>query len=239
MANAKSTAHRRKARDLSLERVIDEVIADVIERKATWETLLKGDARLAQIKKAAEDDVTWLTQLREADTGPEPARQAQEAIAALSLDEPATHTLVSDLLTARRILRDHRHEIDRARFLMVHLAKAQASLDKALRYIAKSGFVTVSGENPLLEARRIITGEISGLGWFGELQSGRLSRRGDTMAARSRAIAWIKISVQRLSKKPHFSHVIILCDFALGGTASLDAVKRAHEENLSLTARAE
>jgi hypothetical protein len=57
-----------------------------------------------------------------------------------------------------------------------------------------------------------------------------LSRRGDDAAARSRAIGWIKMSVRRLSKKPHLDHVITLCDFALGGDVSLDAVKRADRE---------
>jgi hypothetical protein len=210
-----TSSSQSSAQDLSpLERVID---AAAVGNKgdAAWLARLKNAARLARIK--------------EAEVGEEAPRQAQEAIAALKLSEAATRILVDDLLTARRFLRTHRYEVDQVQRLLTNAPKARAAFRKALRYISASGFV-ISKDDPLLEAQRIIANEIASLESFGELRSRRLSRRGDAAAARARAIAWIGRSVRRLSGKSHVSEVIALCDFALGGSTSLDAVKRAGKE---------
>jgi hypothetical protein len=56
-----------------------------------------------------------------------------------------------------------------------------------------------------------------------------ISRKGDKVSARSRAVGWVKESVRRLSGQGNFEHVATLCDVVLDTDQpiSLDAVRRA------------
>ena len=64
-----------------------------------------------------------------------------------------------------------------------------------------------------------------------------ISRRGDKAAARSRAIAWLKSSVLRLTGSPGIKHVAILCRAVLGAEISEAAVKRARTQEALLDRR--
>ena len=64
-----------------------------------------------------------------------------------------------------------------------------------------------------------------------------ISRRGDKAAALSRAIAWLKSSVLRLSGSPSVKHVAILCRAVLGAEISEAAVKRARTQEALLDRR--
>jgi hypothetical protein len=64
-----------------------------------------------------------------------------------------------------------------------------------------------------------------------------ISRRGDKAAALSRAIAWLKSSVLRLSGSPSIKRVAILCSAVLGAEISEAAVKRARTQEELLERR--
>jgi hypothetical protein len=64
-----------------------------------------------------------------------------------------------------------------------------------------------------------------------------ISRRGDKAAARSRANAWLKSSVLRLSGSPSIKRVAILCRAVLGAEISEVAVKRARTQEELLDRR--
>jgi hypothetical protein len=64
-----------------------------------------------------------------------------------------------------------------------------------------------------------------------------ISRRGDKAAARSRANAWLKSSVLRLSGSPNIKRVAILCRAVLGVEISEAAVKRARTQEELLDSR--
>ena len=154
--------------------------------------------------------------------------QALNAITKLRLSERETRILVGDCLTAARILRTHRHEVERAHFLRENADGARRALQEVADYIARSGFVVEGGaDDPVREALRILANEIFSTERHGAIRGQQLSRRGDKAAARSRAVGWIKTSVYRLSGRPHVAEVRTLCHVALGGRPSLYAVKRA------------
>jgi hypothetical protein len=64
-----------------------------------------------------------------------------------------------------------------------------------------------------------------------------ISRRGDKAAARSRAIAWLKSSVLRLSGRPSIKRVAALCSAVLGAEISEAAVRRARTQEELLKRR--
>jgi hypothetical protein len=64
-----------------------------------------------------------------------------------------------------------------------------------------------------------------------------ISRRGDKAAARSRANAWLKSSVLRLSGRPNIKRVAALCCAILGAEISEAAVKRARTQEELLDRR--
>jgi hypothetical protein len=64
-----------------------------------------------------------------------------------------------------------------------------------------------------------------------------ISRRGDKAAAGSRANAWLKSSVLRLSGRPNIKRVAALCCAILGAEISEAAVKRARTQEELLDRR--
>lgn len=189
---------------------------------------MRADEVARVIEKTLAEREDLGAQAREALVTLKASDQALNAIAKLRLSESETRILARDCLTAARILRTHRREVERARFLGENAEGARRALQEVADYIAGSGFVVEGGaDDPVPEAQRILADEIFWTERHGEIRGQQLSRRGDRAAARSRAIGWIKMSVHRLSGRPHLAEVRTLCDVALGGRPSLDAVKRA------------
>ncbi len=150
------------------------------------------------------------------------SNEAAEAFTALALSEAKGLTFVKDCLTAHRLDKgEHKRQVERLRSVPDH-KKMEAKLNALEKYIG------ASTEHDL-EAVRMMRVALYYRQLHHEEDLRSTSRKGDKASARSRAIGWLKESVCRLSGRPNYKHLRILCGIVLGTrrSTSLYAVKRA------------